>query len=136
MKKRILIAEDDVNIRSGLLDALEMDGHEAHGVGDGAAAIFQFRQEKWDLLILDLMMPEKSGYEVAREVRATGSEVPILMLTAKSEEIDKVLGFEMGTDDYVTKPFSVRELLARIKALLRRSSAGSSDSQKSGAAPA
>jgi DNA-binding response OmpR family regulator len=80
-------------------------------------------------------MPEKSGYEVAREVRAVGSEVPILMLTAKSEEIDKVLGFEMGTDDYVTKPFSVRELLARIKALLRRSSAGLSDSQKSGAAP-
>jgi DNA-binding response OmpR family regulator len=112
-----------------------MDGHEAHGVGDGAAAISHFRQEKWDLLILDLMMPEKSGYEVAREVRAVGSEVPILMLTAKSEEIDKVLGFEMGTDDYVTKPFSVRELLARIKALLRRSSAGLSDSQKSGAAP-
>ena len=136
MKKRILIAEDDANIRSGLIDALGMDGHEAHGVGDGAAAISQFRQEKWDLLILDLMMPEKSGYEVAREVRAIGSDVPILMLTAKSEEIDKVLGFEMGTDDYVTKPFSVRELLARIKALLRRSSAGSSDSQKSGKVPA
>ena len=135
MKKRILIAEDDANIRSGLIDALEIDGHEAHGVGDGAAAISQFRQEKWDLLILDLMMPEKSGYEVAREVRAIGSDVPILMLTAKSEEIDKVLGFEMGTDDYVTKPFSVRELLARIKALLRRSSPGSSDSQKSGAVP-
>ena len=67
MKKRILIAEDDANIRSGLIDALEMDGHEAHGVGDGAAAISQFRQEKWDLLILDLMMPEKSGYEVARK---------------------------------------------------------------------
>ena len=96
MKKRILIAEDDANIRSGLIDALEMDGHEAHGVGDGAAAISQFRQEKWDLLILDLMMPEKSGYEVAREVRAIGSDVPILMLTAKSEEIDKVLGFEMA----------------------------------------
>ena len=136
MKKRILIAEDDINIRSGLLDALEMDGHEAHGVGDGAAAISHFRQEKWDLLILDLMMPEKSGYEVAREVRAFGSEVPILMLTAKSEEIDKVLGFEMGTDDYVTKPFSVRELLARIKALLRRSSGNASDSQKTGEPPA
>jgi len=135
MKKRILIAEDDANIRSGLIDALEMDGHEAFGVGDGASAISQFRQEKWDLLILDLMMPEKSGYEVAREVRAIGSDVPILMLTAKSEEIDKVLGFEMGTDDYVTKPFSVRELLARIKALLRRSSAGSSNSQKSAAVP-
>ena len=136
MKKRILIAEDDANIRSGLLDALEMDGHEAHGVGDGAAAISHFRQEKWDLLILDLMMPEKSGYEVAREVRAFGSEVPILMLTAKSEEIDKVLGFEMGTDDYVTKPFSVRELLARIKALWRRSSGNASGSQKTGEPPA
>ena len=135
MKKKILVAEDDSNIRSGLLDALEADGHEAEGFPDGASAIAAFRQDKWDLLLLDIMMPEKSGYEVAREVRATGSEVPILMLTAKSEEIDKVLGFEMGTDDYVTKPFSVRELLARIKALLRRSGkAGSTD--KAGEPPA
>ena len=121
MKKKILVAEDDSNIRSGLLDALEAEGHEAEGFPDGTSAIAAFRRDKWDLLLLDVMMPGKSGYEVAREVRATGSEVPILMLTAKSEEIDKVLGFEMGTDDYVTKPFSVRELLARVKALLRRS---------------
>ena len=135
MKKKILIAEDDSNIRSGLIDALEADGHEAEGFADGACAIAAFRRDKWDLLLLDLMMPEKSGYEVAREVRATGSEVPILMLTAKSEEIDKVLGFEMGTDDYVTKPFSVRELQARIKALLRRSgNAGATD--KAGEPPA
>ena len=121
MKKRILVVEDDENIRSGLLDALEAEGHEPEGAADGTAGLAAFRREKWDLLLLDLMMPEKSGYEVAREIRATGSDVPILMLTAKSEEIDKVLGFEMGADDYVTKPFSVRELLARVKALLRRS---------------
>ncbi len=136
MKKKILIAEDDSNIRSGLIDALEADGHEAEGFPDGACAIAAFRRDKWDLLLLDLMMPEKSGYEVAREVRATGSEVPILMLTAKSEEIDKVLGFEMGTDDYVTKPFSVRELQARIKALLRRSSGQGTESEKVGEPPA
>ena len=136
MKKKILIAEDDSNIRSGLIDALEADGHEAEGFPDGACAIAAFRRDKWDLLLLDLMMPEKSGYEVAREVRATGSEVPILMLTAKSEEIDKVLGFEMGTDDYVTKPFSVRELQARIKALLRRSSGQGTESEKVGGPPA
>jgi DNA-binding response OmpR family regulator len=136
MKKKILIAEDDSNIRSGLIDALEAEGHEAEGFPDGACAIAAFRRDKWDLLLLDLMMPEKSGYEVAREVRATGSEVPILMLTAKSEEIDKVLGFEMGTDDYVTKPFSVRELQARIKALLRRSSGQGTESEKVGESPA
>ena len=136
MKKKILVAEDDSNIRSGLLDALEAEGHEAEGFPDGASAIAAFRRDKWDLLLLDLMMPEKSGYEVAREVRATGSEVPILMLTAKSEEIDKVLGFEMGTDDYVTKPFSVRELQARIKALLRRSSGQGTESEKVGESPA
>jgi DNA-binding response OmpR family regulator len=136
MKKRILVAEDDSNIRSGLLDALEAEGHESEGFPDGASALAAFRRDKWDLLLLDLMMPEKSGYEVAREVRATGSEVPILMLTAKSEEIDKVLGFEMGTDDYVTKPFSVRELLARVKALLRRSSGQGTESDKAGEPPA
>ncbi len=131
MKKRILVVEDDANIRSGLLDALEAEGHEPEGAADGTAGLAAFRREKWDLLLLDLMMPEKSGYEVAREIRATGSDVPILMLTAKSEEIDKVLGFEMGADDYVTKPFSVRELLARVKALLRRSGGHVDDSKNS-----
>ena len=136
MKKRILVAEDDANIRTGLLDALEAEGHEPEGAPDGASALAAFRREKWDLLLLDLMMPEKSGYDVAREIRASGSEVPLLMLTAKGEEIDKVLGFEMGADDYVTKPFSIRELLARVKALLRRSSGGSGGSNHAGEPPA
>ena len=130
MKKRILVAEDDANIRTGLLDALETEGYEPEGLANGASALAAFRQEKWDLLLLDVMMPEKSGYEVAREIRASGSDVPLLMLTAKGEEIDKVLGFEMGADDYVTKPFSIRELLARVKALLRRSSGLASGSEK------
>jgi len=135
MKKRILVAEDDANIRTGLLDALETEGYEPEGLANGASALAAFRQEKWDLLLLDVMMPEKSGYEVAREIRASGSDVPLLMLTAKGEEIDKVLGFEMGADDYVTKPFSIRELLARVKALLRRSSGLASGSEKEEGTP-
>lgn len=136
MKKRILVAEDDANIRAGLLDALEAEGHEPEGASDGGSALAAFRREKWDLLLLDVMMPEKSGYDVAREIRASGSEVPILILTAKGEEIDKVLGFEMGADDYVTKPFSIRELLARVKALLRRSSASAGGLNQAGELPA
>ena len=136
MKKRILVAEDDANIRAGLLDALEAEGHEPEGASDGGSALAAFRREKWDLVLLDVMMPEKSGYDVAREIRAFGSEVPILILTAKGEEIDKVLGFEMGADDYVTKPFSIRELLARVKALLRRSSASAGGLNQAGELPA
>ena len=136
MKKRILVAEDDANIRAGLLDALEAEGHEPEGASDGGSALAAFRREKWDLLLLDVMMPEKSGYDLAREIRASGSEVPILILTAKGEEIDKVLGFEMGADDYVTKPFSIRELLARVKALLRRSSASAGGLNQAGELPA
>ena len=136
MKKRILVAEDDANIRAGLLDALEAEGHEPEGASDGGSALAAFRREKWDLVLLDVMMPEKSGYDLAREIRASGSEVPILILTAKGEEIDKVLGFEMGADDYVTKPFSIRELLARVKALLRRSSASAGGLNQAGELPA
>ena len=123
MKKKILVVEDDENIRTGLIDVLESEGFEAEAASDGVIALKVFDRDQFDMVLLDLMMPGKSGYDVAREIRAGGSRVPIIMLTAKSEEIDKVLGLELGADDYVTKPFGVRELLARISALFRRSQA-------------
>ena len=123
MKKKILVVEDDENIRTGLVDVLESDGYEAETASDGIIALKVFERDQFDMVLLDLMMPGKSGYDVAREIRASGSRVPIIMLTAKGEEIDKVLGLELGADDYVTKPFGVRELLARIAALFRRSQA-------------
>ena len=117
---KILIAEDDRNIRAGLADTLELEGYEPVEAADGNAALAVYRECKPDLLLLDIMMPGLSGYEVCRRIREHDSFVPIIMLTAKSEEIDKVLGLELGADDYVTKPFGVRELLARIAARLRR----------------
>ena len=123
MKKKILVVEDDENIRIGLIDVLESEGFEAEAASDGVIALKIFDRDQFDMVLLDLMMPGKSGYDVAREIRAGGSRVPIIMLTAKSEEIDKVLGLELGADDYVTKPFGVRELVARISALFRRSQA-------------
>ena len=119
----ILIAEDDAHIREGLTDTLESEGYGVTGAGDGRAALAAFGQAAFDLVILDIMMPEKSGYDVCREIRKHNTTVPIIMLTAKGEEIDKVVGLELGADDYVTKPFGVHELLARIAAVLRRSHA-------------
>lgn len=121
MKARILIAEDDANIRLGLAATLESDGYAVTAAGDGAQALRLFPQEKFDLVILDVMMPRQSGYDVCREIRARQSRVPILFLTAKGEEVDKVVGLKLGADDYVLKPFGVHELLARVEALLRRS---------------
>jgi len=120
MKARILIAEDDPNIRLGLIATLESEGYAVTAAGDGAQALRLFPQEKFDLVVLDVMMPKASGYDVCRELRAGGARVPVLFLTAKGEEIDKVVGLKLGGDDYVTKPFGVHELLARIEALLRR----------------
>ena len=120
MKARILIAEDDPNIRLGLVATLESDGYAVTAASDGAQALRLFPQEKFDLVVLDIMMPKASGYDVCRELRAQGARVPVLFLTAKGEEIDKVVGLKLGADDYVTKPFGVHELLARIEALLRR----------------
>ena len=123
MKKKILVVEDDENIRVGLVDVLESERFEVEAASDGIIALKVFQRDDFDMVLLDLMMPGKSGYDVAKEIRAGGSRVPIIMLTAKSEEIDKVLGLELGADDYVTKPFGVRELLARISALFRRTQA-------------
>jgi DNA-binding response OmpR family regulator len=120
MKAKILIAEDDVNIRQGLVATLESDGYAVTPASDGAQALRLFPQEKFDLVVLDIMMPKASGYDVCRDLRARGSRVPVLFLTAKGEEIDKVVGLKLGADDYVTKPFGVHELLARVEALLRR----------------
>lgn len=117
----ILVAEDDANIRTGLLDALESEGYAPVGATNGRQALALFGQQRFDLVLLDVMMPEASGYDVCRELRKRGAGLPILMLTAKGEEIDKVVGLELGADDYITKPFGLRELLARVAAALRRS---------------
>ena len=120
MKARILIAEDDPNIRLGLMTTLESEGHDVTAASDGAQALKLYPQTKYDLVILDIMMPRMSGYDVCREIRAKDSRVPVLFLSAKGEEIDKVVGLKLGADDYMTKPFGVHELIARVEALLRR----------------
>lgn len=121
MNIRVLVAEDDANLRQGLIDLLEGEGYEVFHAGDGQKALECFRKEAPDLVLLDVMMPEMSGYDVCREIRKSDSRTPIIMLTAKGEEIDKVVGLELGSDDYVTKPFGLHELRARIAAVLRRS---------------
>jgi len=124
MKARILIAEDDADIRQGLVDLLESEGYAVVPATDGAQALKLAAQEKVDLYLLDVMMPGRNGYDVCRELRRKDQRTPVLFLTAKGEEIDKVVGLELGADDYVTKPFGVHELLARIGALLRRAKRG------------
>lgn len=118
--KRILVAEDDRHIREGLLDALELEGFETSGAENGREALKFYNDWQPDLILLDIMMPVKSGYDVCREIRRGNQAIPIIMLTAKGEEIDKVLGLELGADDYICKPFGLRELMARINAALRR----------------
>lgn len=132
---RILIAEDDHNIRTGLIDTLESEGYHATGAADGIQALKMFKQDKYDLVILDIMMPGKSGYDVCREIRSQNEDVPVIILTAKGEEIDKVVGLQLGADDYITKPFGVHELLARISAVLRRSTRSKKPVFKEGKIP-
>ena len=119
---KILIAEDDKNILAGLVDILKMEGYTTVIARDGEAAVKQVKDRKPDLLILDVMLPKLNGFEVCKRLKSQGSTVPIIILSAQGEEADKVLGLELGADDYVTKPFSPRELVVRIKAVLRRSS--------------
>ena len=118
---KILIAEDELNMRKGLKDNLEFEGYQVDCASDGEEAIEFLKNNNYNLIILDVMMPKISGFDVCKGARKMGIETPVIFLTAKGEEIDKVLGLELGADDYVTKPFSLRELLARIKAILRRS---------------
>jgi DNA-binding response OmpR family regulator len=118
---RILVVEDEPDIAFGLQDDLKVEGYEVEIVRDGVSAARRARDESWDLILLDVMLPRKDGFEVCRELRRSGVRTPIIMLTAKTHEAEKVLGLDLGADDYVTKPFSPRELRARIKAALRRS---------------
>jgi two-component system response regulator RegX3 len=118
---RVLVVEDEQSLREPLVYLLEKEGYEVLDAADGNAAIDLFRSSNPDIVLLDLMMPGMSGNEVCRVIRQT-SNVPVIMLTAKDSEIDKVVGLEIGADDYVTKPYSTRELLARMKAVLRRNS--------------
>lgn len=116
---RVLVVEDEINLREPLVYLLQKEGYDVIEAEDGNSAVELFHSHNPDLLLLDLMLPGLSGNEVCRQIRST-SEVPIIMLTAKDAEIDKVVGLELGADDYVTKPYSTRELLARMKAVLRR----------------
>ena len=120
MKQRILVVEDDAAILTGVADLLEGEGFAVVTAVDGTAALARYGEARPDLILLDIMIPEKSGLDVCREIRRTDSLTPIIMLTAKGEEVDKVVGLELGADDYVVKPFGVNELLARVRACLRR----------------
>ncbi|MBI2420380.1 MAG: response regulator transcription factor [Ignavibacteriales bacterium] len=117
---KILLVDDEPNMRLGLKDNLEFEGYEVDTANDGREGLAKLQQSHYSLVLLDVMMPHMNGLEVCKRARAEGINTPIIFLTAKGEEIDKVLGLELGADDYMTKPFSLRELLARVKAILRR----------------
>ena len=121
---RILIVEDEAPMRNGLRDNLEVEGYDVDVAAEGTTGLEKLLKNTYDLVILDVMLPQLSGFDILRRVREKGFTTPVIMLTAKGEEIDKVLGLELGADDYVTKPFSLRELLARVKAILRRAEQG------------
>jgi len=122
--KNILIVEDELNMVNGLKDNLEFEGYEVDTALEGGTGLQKILKNSYDLILLDIMLPEISGFDICKTARREGINTPIILLTAKGEEIDKVLGLELGADDYITKPFSLRELLARIKAILRRSPPG------------
>jgi len=127
--KKILIVEDELNMINGLKDNLEFEGYEIDTAIEGNSGLQKVLENKYDLILLDIMLPGVSGLDICRNARKKGVETPIILLTAKGEEIDKVLGLELGADDYITKPFSLRELLARIKAILRRAPSTSHDNE-------
>jgi DNA-binding response OmpR family regulator len=120
MKNHILIVEDEPTIATGLRDDLELEGFTVEVVDNGTVALRRILEGEFGLILLDVMLPGMDGFDVCREARLKGNYTPIIMLTAKGQEVDKVVGLELGADDYITKPFSRRELLARIKAVLRR----------------
>src|SRR5882757_5174105 len=117
---KILIVEDEPNMVSGLRDNFEFEGYDVITAQDGVSGLSRALDESPDLVLLDVMMPRMSGLDVCRQLKAKRPSIPVIMLTARGQEVDKVVGLELGADDYVTKPFSIRELLARVKAVLRR----------------
>ena len=119
-KTRILIVEDEPAMVAGLRDNFEYEGYDVISADDGVAGLERALADDPDLVVLDVMMPRMSGLDVCKQLKAKRPSVPIIMLTARGQEIDKVVGLELGADDYVTKPFSIRELMARVKAVLRR----------------
>jgi len=121
---RILVVEDEPAIALPLKGDLELEGYDVEVAADGESAVARAREGPFDLILLDVMLPRKDGFEVCRELRRGGVRTPIILLTARTEEAEKVLGLELGADDYVTKPFSPRELVARVKAVLRRTLPG------------
>ena len=125
---KVLVVEDEADIALGLKSDLTMEGYAVEVVADGEAASRRGREPGWDLIILDVMLPRKDGFDVCRELRSAGVRTPIVLLTAKTHEAEKIIGLDLGADDYVTKPFSPRELRARIRAVLRRA-------QENGGAP-
>ena len=126
---KILIVEDEPNMVAGLRDNFEFEGHEVITASDGLSGLNRALHESPDLVILDVMMPRMSGLDVCKQLKAKRSSVPIIMLTARGQEVDKVVGLELGADDYVTKPFSIRELLARVNAVLRRAKPNSQETE-------
>src|SRR5215208_1424994 len=120
MKTKILIVEDEPAMVAGLRDNFEFEGYDVISAEDGVSGLERALNDNPDLVVLDVMMPRMSGLDVCKQLKARKPSVPIIMLTARGQEIDKVVGLELGADDYVTKPFSIRELMARVKAVLRR----------------
>ena len=127
---KILIVEDEPNMVAGLRDNFEFEGYQVLTAGDGVAGLERALAESPDLVILDVMMPRMSGLDVCKQLKSKRPSIPIIMLTARGQEVDKVVGLEIGADDYVTKPFSIRELLARVKAVLRRANTPAKQAEK------
>jgi DNA-binding response OmpR family regulator len=134
MKQKILIVEDESPLAAGLCDLLSGEGYDTLTASDGRRALELFRRKKPDLVLLDVMLPEKSGYEVCRDIRREDPRTPILMLTAKAEEVDRIAGLELGADDYIVKPFGVGELVARVRAAFRRLQAAGAEAEGAQAA--
>lgn len=127
---KILIVEDELAMLTGLNDNLEFEGYEVETADRGDLGLKKIKSGNFDLVLLDVMLPVISGFDILKKTRAEGIDTPIILLTAKGEELDKVIGLELGADDYITKPFSLRELLARIKAILRRSNSTNHQADK------
>ncbi|HHW37694.1 MAG TPA: response regulator transcription factor [Bacillales bacterium] len=127
MVKKVLVVDDEHNLREMIASYLQNEGYETLEAENGNSAVQTIKNDQIDIVLLDIMMPEMDGYEALKEIRAIQRKLPVIMLTAKTDEIDKIVGLEMGADDYITKPFSLRELSARIKAVLRRATNEDSD---------